>query len=313
MDSIDSFLQKRKMREHHYGIVMIITAYILSMLMLLLGSDVINEVKYTAAEMEKTEEETEKSDTGTRPLLNNSYNAYKAYVLKKQLINPYNVGDITENTKTVSSADDMQHGINTFWFLGTEMNDHQFDSLMLEAGGVFQELAQKKASLDKSQKGSDKSEEAVKTEKADSKKTVYKVKVASYNKTVTVTEEEVKMLERITQAEAGGEDEIGKILVVNVILNRAASDKFPDTIKQVIFQKNDDGDYQFSPVKSGKYWKVKVTKETKEAVRKALKGEDYSRGALYFMARKYAKSQNAKWFDEKLELLFKHGAHEFFK
>jgi len=120
------------------------------------------------------------------------------------------------------------------------------------------------------------------------------------------------MLEQIVEAEATGEDIIGKILVANVVINRVCSKKFPDNIKDVIFQKVGD-DYQFSPIADKRFWKVKVTKETKEAVERALEGEDYSQGALYFMARKLAKKSNVKWFDNNLKWLFKHGVHEFYK
>lgn len=314
MTTIDSFLQKRRMREHHYGIIMIITAYILSMLMLLLGSDFINGVKFSAAGVEKIEEETEESDIS--PMLGYSYYSNSRYILHEELLNPYKLKDYAAGAENEPLAVEEEQNINTLWFLGTEMNDEQFDRLMLEAGDILEQVAAKREKLAENE---DKAKEAVKAaakakeEVKEDKETVYTVKVASYNKVITVTEEDVKMLERITQAEASGEDIKGKILIVNVILNRVASDKFPNTIKKVIFQKNDDGDYQFSPVKSGKYWKVKVTQETKKAVLRALEGEDYSKGALYFMARKYAKPKNAKWFDDNLQRLFKHGGHEFFK
>jgi N-acetylmuramoyl-L-alanine amidase len=306
MASIDSFLQKRKMRENHYGVVMILTAYILSMLMLVLGSDAINDIRLVTAGINKTGEETQKSDT--RPVLDYLEYTYKPYLLQEQLVNPYSLTDLTTDNNTALAENEEGQDINTLWFLGTEMNDKQFDSLMQEMDDFIEEQAAKKAST------AIKSEETLSNAQIATAKEqqVHTVKIASYNKTLKVTTEDVKMLERITQAEASGEDMKGKILIVNVILNRVASDEFPDTIKKVIFQ-NDDGDYQFSPVKSGKYWKVKISEETKKAVQKALAGEDYSKGALYFMARKHAKSKNAKWFDENLTRLFVHGGHEFFK
>ena len=56
-----------------------------------------------------------------------------------------------------------------------------------------------------------------------------------------------------------------------------------------------------------------MTEETKEAVQRALNGEDHSKGALYFMARRLARKSSARWFDENLKWLFKHGEHEFFR
>ena len=70
---------------------------------------------------------------------------------------------------------------------------------------------------------------------------------------------------------------------------------------------------QFSPVSNGRIWTVRVDDETRKAVRKALDGEDYSQGALYFMARSASNPGNVTWFDRALTRLFRHGGHEFFK
>lgn len=125
------------------------------------------------------------------------------------------------------------------------------------------------------------------------------------------TEEDYMNLLRIVEAEASGEDETGKLLVANVVLNRVKDEAFPDTITEVIFQKN-KGVTQFSPVSNGRFWKVEISEETVSAVNRALAGEDVSNGALYFAARKYADTDNMRWFDENLDYLFTHGGHEFF-
>ena len=126
------------------------------------------------------------------------------------------------------------------------------------------------------------------------------------------SEEELEVLLRIVEAEAGTEDEEGKLLVANMVLNRMNHEKFPDTVSGVVFQR-ENGVTQFSPVANGRFWRVKISEETVEAVGRAIEGEDISEGALYFAARKYADSDKMKWFDEKLTFLFKHGGHEFFK
>lgn len=127
-----------------------------------------------------------------------------------------------------------------------------------------------------------------------------------------VTAEDVEVLQRIVEAEATGEDIKGKILVANVVLNRMKSESFPDTISEVVFQKSGNC-YQFSPIRDKRYWSVEITQETVEAVERALAGEDYSEGALYFAARKLASKKNMNWFDNNLTYLFRHGCHEFFK
>ena len=125
-------------------------------------------------------------------------------------------------------------------------------------------------------------------------------------------EEDLEVLMRIVEAEAGCEDEDGKLLVANVVLNRVNNEKFPDTVTEVVFQR-EKGVTQFSPVANGKIWKVKISEETASAVGRALEGEDISQGALYFAARKYADSDKMRWFDEHLTFLFQHGGHEFFR
>lgn len=125
------------------------------------------------------------------------------------------------------------------------------------------------------------------------------------------SEEDYDALLRIVEAEAGGEDYTGKLLVANVVLNRLRDDGFPDTIKDVIYQKI-NGRAQFSPVGSGRIDRVQVSEMTRQAVEAALYGEDISEGALYFAARRYADPDKMKWFDSKLIYLFAHGAHEFF-
>lgn len=127
-----------------------------------------------------------------------------------------------------------------------------------------------------------------------------------------LTDDEMEVLLRIVEAEAGTEDEDGKLLVANVVLNRVESDRFPDNVTDVVFQQS-GGVTQFSPVASGRYYTVKVSEETVSAVGRALMGEDISQGALFFASRRYAGNEKMRWFEEKLTFLFVHGGHEFYK
>jgi len=126
-----------------------------------------------------------------------------------------------------------------------------------------------------------------------------------------ITEQDYENMLRIVEAEAGGEDRTGKLLVANVIINRVRDESFPDTVTDVIFQQ-DNGVCQFSPIRDGRFYSVSVSDETVEAVEAALCGEDCSKGALYFMARKAADKDKAAWFDRNLTRLFTYGGHEFF-
>lgn len=113
------------------------------------------------------------------------------------------------------------------------------------------------------------------------------------------------------EAEAGGEDRTGKLLVANVIINRVRAEEFPDTVTEVVYQKVKNVT-QFSPVSDGKIETVKVSEETREVVYSALLGEDVSDGALYFVARKIADQEKVCWFDNNLTFLFSYGGHDFF-
>lgn len=126
-----------------------------------------------------------------------------------------------------------------------------------------------------------------------------------------LSEEDYDALLRIVEAEASGEDIRGRTLVANVVLNRVESARFPDTVKEVVYQR-EGGRAQFSPVATGKIDRVAVSGATKEAVDLALQGEDESEGALYFMAPEYADAGNRRWFEENLTLLFAYHGHEFY-
>ncbi|MCI8945860.1 MAG: cell wall hydrolase [Lachnospiraceae bacterium] len=127
----------------------------------------------------------------------------------------------------------------------------------------------------------------------------------------SLSEHDFQILCRIVEAEAGGEDMNGRILVANVILNRVKSSTFPNSVEGVVFQKS-NGTFQFSPIRDGRYQRVRISDETVEAVERALLGEDYSEGALYFVSRKGAAPEKMQWFDNHLTRLFQYGGHEFF-
>lgn len=126
-----------------------------------------------------------------------------------------------------------------------------------------------------------------------------------------LSDTDYEALLQIVQAEAGNEDEMGKMLVAGVILNRVDSKRFPNTVIQVVFQQ-ENGVYQFSPVSNGTYQRAKVSQETIDAVEKVLMGQDLTEGALYFVSRKYADPEKMRWFDNSLRRLFEHGGHEFY-
>lgn len=127
------------------------------------------------------------------------------------------------------------------------------------------------------------------------------------NSVIDLSEDDYYWLCQIVEAEAGNQDDIGKILIVNVIANRINSDIFPSTVKDVVFQ-HKGSVYQFEPVKNGRINRVTATSDTINCVDRALAGEDYSQGALFFTMR----TSKYSWFNQSLRLLFVHGDHYFY-
>lgn len=128
---------------------------------------------------------------------------------------------------------------------------------------------------------------------------------------ICMSDTDYDTLLRIVEAEAGGEDITGKLLVANVVINRVKSPKFPNTVREVVYQRQ-QGVSQFTPVSDGRINTVQISDSTIEAVEQALLGTDVSQGALYFVNRKAANPERMKWFDKHLVRLFCYGGHEFF-
>lgn len=116
--------------------------------------------------------------------------------------------------------------------------------------------------------------------------------------------DDAEWLARIAYAEAGNQDLDGKALVIRTVWNRVLSDKFPDTVQEVISQPG-----QFSS-----YPEVFNQCEPDDECYEALEmvghdGWDESDGALYFEAYYNA----SDWHKTNLEYLFTHGDHIFYK
>ena len=160
------------------------------------------------------------------------------------------------------------------------------------------------------QSGIESGEENVETEipADESEPAPTEVEAEDYKENNELTIKEYNVLLRIVEAEAGGEDLAGKMLVANVIMNRVQSGRFPDTVTEVVYQKNPNGKAQFSPTVNGRIDSVKVSQQTINAVERVLDGEDSSNGALYFRSV----HSNGTWHDNALRRVVEHGNHIFY-
>lgn len=112
--------------------------------------------------------------------------------------------------------------------------------------------------------------------------------------------EEMAMVAQLVQAEVGNQDLTGKRIVADVVLNRVDSEKFPNTIEEVIFQKNP---VQFGVTVDEAFEKAKseVSEECFEAVRMEWERETRLDKEVLYFNTVHENGKNP----------FKHGDHWF--
>jgi N-acetylmuramoyl-L-alanine amidase len=98
----------------------------------------------------------------------------------------------------------------------------------------------------------------------------------SNDQMIYLTEPDIYLMSQIVYAESKGEPFQGKVAVASVILNRVLDPKFPNTIKEVIFQP-----YAFSCVVDGSI-SVEPSEDCVTAVYEAIAGSDPTGEALFF-------------------------------
>ena len=110
------------------------------------------------------------------------------------------------------------------------------------------------------------------------------VALASNNKDVElISNEDVELIALVTMAEAEGECEEGKRLVIDTILNRVDSKHFPNTIYDVIYQPN-----HFSSMWNGRIDRCKVREDICQLVKEELESRT-NYDVIFFTAGYYSK------------------------
>lgn len=121
------------------------------------------------------------------------------------------------------------------------------------------------------------------------------------------TEEDLYWMARIISAESRGEPLLGKLAVGTVVLNRVASEEFPDTIYDVIFDRK--WGVQFAPVANGTIYDD-PTEESVLAARLVLDGARAAGDSLYFLAPDLT---NNHWIMENQTHVTTIGCHWFYR
>ena len=93
---------------------------------------------------------------------------------------------------------------------------------------------------------------------------------------INLNDEEILLLSKLVAGEARGESYEGQVAVAAVVINRVKDPRFPNTIKDVIYQKN-----AFSVVKDGSI-NMQPTESAYTAAQDALYGNDPTNNAIYF-------------------------------
>ena len=108
------------------------------------------------------------------------------------------------------------------------------------------------------------------------------------NKVNELTAEEWECLYIVARAEAGANSKEGQKNVVYVVLNRLHSEKFPNTIEEIVFQSKPEK--QFVSVWDGNYDKVEISDFTIQNVQEAYldyKINESADGALFFTTKSF--------------------------
>ena len=98
---------------------------------------------------------------------------------------------------------------------------------------------------------------------------------------ISVSNEDIELLALITMAEAEGESEEGKRMVIDTILNRVDSERFDNTISEVIYAPN-----QFTSMRNGRVDRCYVADDIYQLVIEELTNRT-NYDVLYFTAYQY--------------------------
>ena len=98
---------------------------------------------------------------------------------------------------------------------------------------------------------------------------------------ISVSNEDIELLALVTMAEAEGESEEGKRMVIDTILNRVDSERFDNTISEVIYAPN-----QFTSMRNGRVDRCYVADDICQLVIEELTNRT-NYDVLYFTAYQY--------------------------
>jgi N-acetylmuramoyl-L-alanine amidase len=118
-----------------------------------------------------------------------------------------------------------------------------------------------------------------------------------------LSQEDAWMLMKLGCAEGGADDALAQAYIMKVVLNRLADDRFPNTIKEIIYQ-----DSQFSVITDGRYEKTEPNVQSHLAL-VMIETNEVKTDALYFEASWLKDS----WQFHNREFAFEYCGTRFYK
>lgn len=111
----------------------------------------------------------------------------------------------------------------------------------------------------------------------------------SEDKVPSISDKDVELIALVVMAEAEGEPELGKRMVISTILNRMDSKHFPNTIYDVLYQRS-----QFTCMTNGRVERCEVRDEILVLVEEELIDRT-NQDVIFFSAGKYGKYGVPMW------------------
>lgn len=118
-----------------------------------------------------------------------------------------------------------------------------------------------------------------------------------------LSSEEIFLLEVVIQHEVGSFSKTYKRYVAELIYNRIQSEDFPDTVKEVLFQKG-----QFQGIQSWAYSGIEIDNETREVIYEVFSKQCTTHPATFYYNPALSEYESVMWFEHSgdVEYVFSH-------
>ena len=114
-----------------------------------------------------------------------------------------------------------------------------------------------------------------------------------------LTDEEINLIEVVIQHEVGGLSAEYKRLIAELIYNRIISSEFPDSVREVLYQRN-----QFCGIESWYYPDYPVAEETKQIVKEVFSSPETSHQATYYYNPALSEYESLVWFEYSGDVMY---------